>query len=64
MARKRWVDIDSPVGMIPALLPAGVPAEFLPRMGPIPTVGQHNESIRAELAEGGQDATKTAARRG
>jgi itaconate CoA-transferase len=64
MARKRWVDIDSPVGMIPALLPAGVPAEFLPRMGPIPTVGQHNESIRAELAADGRDAAKTAARHG
>jgi crotonobetainyl-CoA:carnitine CoA-transferase CaiB-like acyl-CoA transferase len=48
--RKRWVEVDSSVGKIPALLPAGVPAEFSPRMGPIPTVGQHNESIRSELA--------------
>jgi crotonobetainyl-CoA:carnitine CoA-transferase CaiB-like acyl-CoA transferase len=50
-ARNRWVEIDSPVGKIPALLPAGVPAEFTPRMGPIPTVGQHSESIRSELAQ-------------
>jgi len=60
-ARERWVEVDSPVGKIPALLPAGVPAEFSPRMGPIPTVGQHNERIRAELAgeRGGGPATAT-----
>ncbi|HET9159420.1 MAG TPA: CaiB/BaiF CoA-transferase family protein [Caulobacteraceae bacterium] len=51
-ARKRWVEVDSPVGKIPALLPAGVPAEFDPRMGPIPSIGQHSESIRSELTRG------------
>jgi crotonobetainyl-CoA:carnitine CoA-transferase CaiB-like acyl-CoA transferase len=62
-ARNRWVEIDSPVGKIPALLPAGVPAEFCPRMGPIPTVGQHSESIRAELTQPAADAD-VAARHG
>lgn len=55
VARERWVQVDSPVGKIPALLPAGVPTEFAPRMGPIPTVGEHNESVRSELAEGLED---------
>jgi itaconate CoA-transferase len=59
-ARKRWVDIDSPVGKIPALLPAGVPAEFQPRMGPIPTVGQHSEAIRSELTDAANDKVGTA----
>jgi crotonobetainyl-CoA:carnitine CoA-transferase CaiB-like acyl-CoA transferase len=63
-ARDRWVEVDSPVGKIPALLPVGVPAGFEPRMGPIPTVGQHSETIRAELAQGPNDDTKPAARRG
>jgi itaconate CoA-transferase len=63
-ARKRWAEVDSPVGKIPALLPAGVPAEFSPRMGPIPTVGQHDESIRSELAGGGEDDAEAAARHG
>jgi itaconate CoA-transferase len=63
-ARKRWVEVDSPVGKIPALLPAGVPAEFAPRMGPIPTVGQHNESIRAELADLAETKAKAATRHG
>ena len=63
-ARKRWVEVDSPVGKIPSLLPVGVPAEFSPRMGPIPTVGQHSESIRAELAGRPQDDAEEKARRG
>jgi len=63
-ARKRWVEIDSPVGKIPSLLPVGVPAEFSPRMGPIPTVGQHSDSIRAELAGSPEDDAEAKARRG
>ena len=49
-ARGRWVDIDTPVGPVPALLPPGVPMEFNPRMDAIPSVGAHNASILAELA--------------
>lgn len=48
-ARGRWVDVDSPVGEVPALVPPGVPAEFEPAMGPIPRLGQHNVQILAEL---------------
>ena len=49
-ARKRWVEVDSPAGKIPALLPPGVPAEFAPKMGAVPALGEHNASIRAEFA--------------
>jgi itaconate CoA-transferase len=48
-ARNRWVDIESPVGKVPALIPPGVPAEFEPAMGPVPRLGQHNAAILAEL---------------
>jgi crotonobetainyl-CoA:carnitine CoA-transferase CaiB-like acyl-CoA transferase len=49
-ARRRWVEVDSPAGRIPALLPPGVPAEFAAKMGAVPALGEHNASIRAELA--------------
>jgi itaconate CoA-transferase len=48
-ARKRWVDIDSPVGKLPALLPPGQSDAFEYTMGAIPSVGQHTEKILAEL---------------
>jgi itaconate CoA-transferase len=48
-ARDRWREVDSPAGRIKALLPPGVPAEFDPRMDPIPAVGQHTDAILAEL---------------
>jgi itaconate CoA-transferase len=47
--RKRWVEIDSPVGRIPALLPPGIPEDFDPRMDPIPGLGDHTEKILHEL---------------
>ena len=48
-ARKRWIQVDSPVGPLPALLPPGVQSGFEYTMGPIPTVGQHNAKILEEL---------------
>ncbi|WP_269502238.1 CaiB/BaiF CoA transferase family protein [Burkholderia sp. IMCC1007] len=47
-ARNRWRVVDSPVGEVPALLPPGGTA-FAQRMDPIPAVGQHTDSILAEL---------------
>ncbi|WP_175856863.1 CaiB/BaiF CoA-transferase family protein [Burkholderia anthina] len=47
-ARDRWRVVDSPVGEVPALLPPGGTA-FAQRMDPIPAVGQHTDSILAEL---------------
>jgi len=48
-ARKRWADVDTPVGKIRAMRPPGVPDEFDPRMDPIPAIGQHTEAILGEL---------------
>ena len=48
-ARGRWVDVESPVGPLGALLPpvnfGGVP----PRMDPIPDIGQHTDALLGEL---------------
>ena len=48
-ARNRWVEVDTPAGMIPALLPPGVASLEDTRMDAVPDLGQHNESIFAEL---------------
>jgi itaconate CoA-transferase len=45
-ARERWTQIDSPAGMIPALLPPGM-AEG--RMGGVPALGEHTSAILIEL---------------
>jgi len=48
-ARKRWADVDTPVGKIRAMRPPGMPEDFDPRMDPIPAIGQHTEAILGEL---------------
>jgi itaconate CoA-transferase len=48
-ARRRQVEVDTPVGPIKAMLPPGVPESFEPRMDPIPSVGQHTDAILREL---------------
>jgi itaconate CoA-transferase len=51
-ARKRWRDVDSPAGQIPALLPPGfsqIDEDASARMDPIPSLGEHTEAILAEL---------------
>ena len=48
-ARKRWREVDSPVGPIPALLPPGANPAFEPRMGAVPALGQHTAAILREL---------------
>ena len=48
-ARRRWIDYDSPVGTLRALVP---PATFVgssPVAGPIPGVGEHTEAVLAEF---------------
>ncbi len=48
-ARNRWREVDTPKGIIPALLP---PASFTgiePRMDPVPAVGEHTDAILAGL---------------
>lgn len=48
-ARRRWVQVDTPAGLVPALLPPGAPDAADVRMDPIPAVGQHSETILREL---------------
>jgi crotonobetainyl-CoA:carnitine CoA-transferase CaiB-like acyl-CoA transferase len=48
-ARDRWVQVDSPVGPIPAMLPPGTNSSFDYRMDEIPSVGQHTNAILDEL---------------
>ena len=48
-ARDRWREVDTPGGPIRALLPPVTVPGREPFMGPIPALGQHNDSIRAEL---------------
>ena len=48
-ARKRWMDYDSPVGRLRALIPPATLQGSSPVMGPIPTVGEHTDEILAEL---------------
>ncbi len=54
-ARKRWRDVGSPVGEIPALLPPATLSGTDPRMDPIPAIGEHTESILVELGYDGSE---------
>lgn len=48
-ARERWTQVESPAGMLPALLPPGRNSAFTPRMDGVPALGQHTNSLLAEL---------------
>jgi itaconate CoA-transferase len=48
-ARRRWVDVATPNGPMPALLPPGMPDSFDPRMDAVPALGEHTAAVLAEL---------------
>ena len=48
-ARDRWREVDSPAGKLAALLPPGRNTAFEPRMDAVPELGQHTDSLLAEL---------------
>ena len=48
-ARRRWRDVDSPAGPIPALLPPGTDDEATPQWGPVPALGAHTDGILQNL---------------
>lgn len=48
-ARKRWIEVETPSGVVPALLPPGVDDISQVNIAEVPSVGQHNEAIFAEL---------------
>jgi itaconate CoA-transferase len=53
-ARKRWHEVETPVGPVPSLaLPGLVTNE--PRMDPVPSLGQHTRPILAELGLAAHD---------
>jgi itaconate CoA-transferase len=59
-ARSRWVEVETPAGAIPALLPPGVRSVHDVRLDPVPALGQHTQAILAEL---GYDSAAIAALR-
>lgn len=59
-ARGRWVEVDTPAGPMPALLPPGVPHTYQARMDGVPALGQHTDTILAGI---GYDAGAIAALR-
>ncbi|WP_444984852.1 CaiB/BaiF CoA transferase family protein [Halomonas mongoliensis] len=48
-ARQRWVQVDSPVGNLPALLPPGRSNAYEPKMKAVPALGEHSVSLLNEL---------------
>jgi itaconate CoA-transferase len=48
-ARDRWREIDTAGGRIPSLLPPASSNAYSPRMAAVPALGEHSESILAEL---------------
>src|SRR6267143_412572 len=54
-ARRRWVQVDTPAGQVPALLPPGAADAGAVRMDAVPALGQHTEAILAGLGYGAAD---------
>ena len=48
-ARRRWRDVASPSGPIPALLPPGTDDEADPQWSAVPALGEHTDSILTAL---------------
>ncbi len=48
-ARQRWVEVASPVGLLPTLKPPASNQSFEARIDAIPALGQHTEAILAEV---------------
>jgi itaconate CoA-transferase len=48
-ARGCWTEVSTPSGTIPALFPPGRTNAFQPRMGAVPGLGQHSDTILSEL---------------
>jgi len=48
-ARKRWVDVETPAGSVPALVPPGLAPSPPPRMDPVPALGAQTHAILREL---------------
>lgn len=53
-ARERWVEVTTPAGTVPALLPPGADNAESVRMDAVPALGQHSLAILAELGYSSQ----------
>jgi itaconate CoA-transferase len=56
-ARKRWREMDSPVGLLATLLPPVTMADVEARMDALPALGEHTERILGELGYSSGDIT-------
>ncbi|MCZ7563063.1 MAG: CoA transferase [Burkholderiales bacterium] len=56
--RDRWSQVASPVGPIDVLAPPLVFAEFAPRLGAIPALGEHTDAILGELGYSAADIAR------
>jgi itaconate CoA-transferase len=56
-ARKRWREVESPAGPLPALLPPGSWEEGEPRMDAVPALGQHTDAILSGLGYSQEEIT-------
>lgn len=59
-ARQRWVQVDTPAGPVPALLPPAAASAADARLDAVPGLGQHTDALLAEL---GYSVTEVAALR-
>ncbi|MGF7233873.1 MAG: CaiB/BaiF CoA transferase family protein [Frankia sp.] len=48
-ARDRWREVKTPTGVVRALLPPPVAAEWSPPMNAVPALGEHTDAVLAEL---------------
>ena len=54
-ARRRWREVQTPAGAIPALLPPVTMPEFEARLDPVPAVGEHTDKVLAGLGYSGEE---------
>jgi itaconate CoA-transferase len=49
-ARRRFREMETEAGTVKTMMPPGMSADVEPRLDPVPSIGQHNDKILAELA--------------
>jgi itaconate CoA-transferase len=57
-ARGRWVEVDTPAGRVPALLPPGFTGADDACMNAVPALGQHTDALLAEIGLGADEVAR------